>query len=136
MSINISDPLERAIYLGEALRMALRFQDASVASTDVLSLMGLLADNSLQQMLVDKDPLLADNSDTRIATQKALKAYVDATADRLAAANPVAADGGVHFSYSGALNAVNHFHAQGGPNGAGPVLAVVSSDSEVNLDAN
>jgi hypothetical protein len=56
--------------------------------------------------------------------------------DILAASHPLADDGGIHFSFSNALNAKNHFQAQGGPNGAGPSLSVVSSDAETNLDAN
>jgi hypothetical protein len=56
--------------------------------------------------------------------------------DLLAAATPLADDDGIHFSFSNALNAVNHFHVQGAPNGGGPVLAVVSEDGEANVDAN
>ena len=82
MSINISDPLSHASYLGTKLRKALRLQDVPAASTDVMALVGLLADNSLRQMLIDKDPQLADDSDMKVATQKAIKAYVDAAAER------------------------------------------------------
>lgn len=77
MSINIADPMAEAANLGLKLRAAIRAGDTDVAAAMLPHLLGVDAGGVLLRMLVDADTSLAANSDIRLATQKAVKAYVD-----------------------------------------------------------